>query len=110
MNYVFKDIDRSLALAIYVYSGSGPQVNLVRKKTEGLAFEMLVDKKTNTKVAGFANVINHLLGYGLFSAEADLVNWICNHCEVEEYNCRSNVHSLELSLLKREISIHCLRH
>lgn len=82
MNYVFKDVDRSLAIAIYSYSGAGPLINLVRKKTDGIAFEMIIDKKSNTKVAGFANVINHLLGFGPFSAEADLVNWICNHCEV----------------------------
>lgn len=83
MNYVFKDVDRSLAIAIYAHTHPSLQINLVRKKTEGVTQEMIIDKKANAKVAGFANVINHLAGYSLFSKEADFVNWLCNHCHLQ---------------------------
>ena len=85
MNYVFKDVEKSLALAIFSHNHPELQINLVRKKTEGVNQEMLIDKKANLKIAGLANIVNHLLGNSLFSKEADYVNWLCNHFEVEIY-------------------------
>lgn len=83
MNYVFKDVDRSLGVAIYAHNHPALGINLVRKKTEGVTQEMLIDKKANAKVAGFANVINYLADYSMFSQEADFVNWLCNHCHLK---------------------------
>lgn len=82
MNYVFKDVCRSLPIAIFAYSTAGSQINLVRKKTDDVTFEMVIDKKANAKVTGFANVVNYLIGNDPFSVQADFVNWLCNHCDV----------------------------
>ena len=79
MIYLFKDVERSLSLALYGSTLPKAPYNLVKGKGDDFAFEMLIDKKAGVKVVGFANVIVHLTGFEANSAPADLVNWLCNH-------------------------------
>ena len=79
MIYLFKDVERSLSLALYGSTLPKAPYNLVKGKGDDFAFEMLIDKKAGVKVVGFANVIVHLTGFEANSAQADLVNWLCNH-------------------------------
>ena len=81
MIYLFRDVPRSLAVSLFAQQtgkGGKPAFNLARNKGDDSGFEMVIDKKNNVKVAGFASVINQLLGHGQYSAEADYVNWLCN--------------------------------
>ena len=78
MIYLFKDIDRSLAVHLYGSSLGKAPFNLVRNKDEGFSFDILIDKKANIKIYGFANIINALIGNEPFSTQADFIDWLCN--------------------------------
>lgn len=82
MIYLFRDIDRSLALALYAGSFPKAPFTLVRNKVPEFTFEMLIEKKTNLKIIGFANVLGHLAGHSVYSPQSDFVNWLVNHLDV----------------------------
>ena len=83
MIYLFHDVKRALALSLYASTKEKAPFNLVRSKGEDFAFEMLINKKENLKVSGYASIITHLAGFHPQSSQADMVNWICNQLKPE---------------------------
>ncbi len=79
MIYLFRDIPRSLGLALYSSTQQKAPFTLVRSKGEDFSYEMLIDKKAGFKVSGFANVVAHLTGFAPNSPQTDFVHWLCNH-------------------------------
>lgn len=87
MIYRFKDLDRSLALALPPADTVRGGVNFIRNKSEGFDFEVLIEKKTNAKFTGFAHVVNFLCGFQPTSGDSDFVNWLVNQADLRSNLC-----------------------
>lgn len=83
MIYLFKDVDKSTGLALYGSSQSKSPYSLVRQRGEDFFTEMLLEKKSNIKITGFANIVNFLAGNSSFSEKADFVSWMCNQAKLD---------------------------